>query len=120
MRRSLVVMLAAASLIGLAATPASAGGVPTSPKPASYLALGVFALGVCLALVDAVCLAFVADRRLLGADRVVEDLEPLVQQPLIDRERGQEPDDVVVRPGLQDHESFTQAPLHDRVPVGAG
>ena len=120
MRRSLIVMLAAASWIGLVAAPASAGGVPTSPKPVSYVAFGVFALVVCLALVVAVCLAFVATRCLLRADRVVEDLEPLVQQPLVDRERGQEPDHVVVGPGLQDHESFTQAALHDRVPVGAG
>jgi hypothetical protein len=43
MRRWLVVMLAAASWIGLAATPALAGGAPTPPKPAFYVALGVFA-----------------------------------------------------------------------------
>jgi hypothetical protein len=100
--------------------PALAGGAPTPPKPAFYVALGVFALVVCLALVVAVGSAIVAARRLLRADRVVEDLEPLVQQALIDRERGQEPDDVVVGPDLQDHESLTQAPLHDRVAIGAG
>jgi hypothetical protein len=44
MRRWLIVMLAAASWIGLVATPAFAGGVPTSPKPASYVAIEVFAL----------------------------------------------------------------------------
>jgi hypothetical protein len=120
MRRFLVVMLAAASWIGLAATPTLAGGAPTPPKPASYVALGAFALVVCLAIVFPVCSAIVAARRPLSSDRVVEDLEPLVQQPLVDRERGQQPDDVVVGPGLQDHESFTQAPLHDRVPIGAG
>jgi hypothetical protein len=120
MRRWLVVMLAAASWIGLAATTAFAGGSPTSPKPASYVAFGVFALVVCLALVVPVGSAIGAARRPLATDRVVECLEPLVQQSLVDRERGQEPDHVVVGPGLQDHESFTQAPLDDRVPVGAG
>jgi hypothetical protein len=120
MRRWLILMLAAASWIGLAAAPALAGGAPMPAKPPSYAALGVFVGVVSLAIVMPVCLALLADRRLLRTDRVVEDLEPLVQQPLVDRERGQEPDDVVVGPGLQDHESFTQAPLDDRVPVGAG
>ena len=120
MRRFLVVMLAAASWIGLAAAPALAGGAAVQAKPPSYAALGVFIGVVSLAIVMPVCLALLADRRLLRADRVVEDLEPLVQQPLIDRERGQQPDDVVVGPGLQDHESLTQAPMHDRVPIGAG
>jgi hypothetical protein len=119
MRRWLIVILAAASWIGLAATPALAGGAPTSPKPASYVAIGVFALVVFLTLLVLVCSAIGAARRPLATDRVIEGLEPLVQQSLVDRERGQEPDHVVVGPGLQDHESFSQAPLDDRVSVGA-
>src|SRR4249919_3833596 len=103
MRRWLVMMLAAASWIGIAATPAFAGGAPTSPNPPSYMAIGVFALVVCLALVVPLCSAIVAPRRPLATDRVVEGLEPLVQQSLVDRERGQETDHVVVGPCLQDH-----------------
>ena len=120
MRRCLIVMLAPASWMGLAATPAFAGGAPTSPKPASLAAFGVFALVVCLAIVVPVCSAIGAARRPSATDRVVEGLEPVVQQSLVDRERGQEPDHVVVGPGLQDHEALAQAPLHDRVPIGAG
>jgi hypothetical protein len=120
MRRWLIAMLAAAIWTALAAAPALAGGAPVPAKPPSYAALGVFVGVVSLAIVMPVCLALLADRRLLRAERLVEDPEPVVQQSLVDRERGQEPDHVVVGPGLQDHESFTQAPLHDRVPVGAG
>ena len=119
MRRWLIMMLAAASWIALAATPAFAGGALTSPKPASYVAIGVFALVVLPTLVVPVCSAISAARRPLATDRVIEGLESLVQHSLVDRERGQEPDHVVVGPGLQDHESFSQAPLDDRVSVGA-
>jgi hypothetical protein len=120
MRRWLILMLAAESWTGLAAAPALAGGAPAPAKRPSYAALGVFVGVVSLAIVMPVCLALLADRRLLRAERVVEDLEPVVQQPLIDRERGQQPDDVVVGPGLQDHQSLNQAALHDRVPISAG
>jgi hypothetical protein len=117
MRRCLIVMLATASWIGLAATPAFAGGAPTSPKPASFVAFGVFALVVCLVIVVPVCSAIGAARRPSATDRVVEGLEPVVQQSLVDRERGQEPDHVVVGPRLQDHDAFLEAAPDDRVPV---
>ena len=111
------VMLAAASWIGLAATPALAGGAPTSPKPASYVAIGVFALVVLPTLVVPVCSAIGAARRPLATDRVIEGLESLVQQSLVDRERGQEPDHVVVGARLQDHDAFLEATPDDRVPI---
>jgi hypothetical protein len=96
------------------------GRRPSAGEAPLLRGAGVFVGVVSLAIVMPVCLALFADRRLLRAERLVEDPEPVVQQSLVDRERGQEPDHVVVGPGLQDHESFTQAPLHDRVPVGAG
>ena len=79
MRRWLMVMLAAAIWTALAAAPALAGGALMPAKPPSYAALGVFVGVVSLAIVMPVCLALLADRRPLRADRVVEDLEPLVQ-----------------------------------------
>ena len=120
MRRWLVVMLAAVIWTALAAAPALAGGAPVPATPPSYAALGVFVGVVSLAIVMPVCLALLADRRLLRADRLVEGPEPFVEEVLVDRERGQEPDHVVVGPGLQDHEALAQAALHYRVPIGAG
>jgi hypothetical protein len=117
MRRWLIVMLAAAIWTALAAAPALAGGAPVPAKPPSYAALGVFVGVVSLAIVMPVCLALLADRRLLRADGVVEDLEPLVQQSLVDRDRGKEPDHVVVGPCLEDHEAPLEAAPDDRVPV---
>ena len=117
MRRCLIVMLAPASWIGLAATPALAGGAPTSPKPASFVAIGVFALVVCLVIVVPVCSAIGAARRPSGTDRLVEGLEPVVQQSFVDREWGQKPDHVVVGARLQDHDAFLEAARDDRVPV---
>jgi hypothetical protein len=120
MRRWLIVMLAAAIWTALAAAPALAGGAPVPAKPPSYAALGVFVGVVSLAIVMPVCLALLADRHLLRADCPFEDPEPIVQEVLVDRERRQQPDHVVVGPRLQDHEALAQATLHDRVPIGAG
>ena len=119
MRRWLIVMLAAAIWTALAAAPALAGGALMPAKPPSYAALGVFVGVVSLAIVMPVCLALLADRR-LRADRLVQGPEAFVEEVLVDRERGQQPDHVVVGPGLQDHEALAQATLHDRVPGGAG
>src|SRR5437867_2386073 len=52
---------------------------------------------------------------LLGgrADGVVHDVEALVQQGLVDRERWEQADHIVVGPRFEDHDPLAQAALDD-------
>ncbi len=112
MGRWLPVLLTMAIWIALDATPVLAGRRDLPEPHGPYVAFGSILLFVCFVIYMTV--------RVLSADRAVEDPETLVQQILVDREGREEPDHVVVGPGLQDHDAVVQAPLHDRVPVGAG
>src|SRR5512134_388817 len=57
----------------------------------------------------------VRDRALpgLGADRLVEDAQAVLQQVLVDRDRRQQPDHVVERAGLEDHDPVLEAATDD-------
>lgn len=117
MRRWFVAMVTIAAWMLLTAVPALAGGVSTPPKPAFYVASSVIV--ACMAFAVVLCLVFGIARRPLGPERGVQRLETLVEQALVDGERRQQPDHVVVGPGLEDHDALLEAPSHDRVPVGA-
>ena len=87
-----------------------AGGQPVPPDPTQwFVPLG--ALGFVLLILLA------AVRSGLRRERDVQGIEPFLQQTLVDRERRQETDHVVVRPGLEDHDAFLEAAPDDRVPV---
>lgn len=114
MRPWFLMLLATGVSMTVTAAPALAGGwtPPEEWSPLPYVALGV----VCLILGAAMAaLAFRSHRR----DRFVEDVETFLQQHLIDGERRQEPDHVVVGSGLQDHDTVLEATPQDLVPLGA-
>lgn len=116
MRRWFVPMVTVAAWILLTAAPALAGGVSTPAKPAFYVvAVSVIVASIAFAVV--VCLVVGVAHRPLGPERSVQRLEPLVQQPLLDRDGGQKPDHVVVGARLQDHDAFLEAAPDDRVPI---
>ena len=109
-------MVTVAASILLTAAPALAGGLSTPPKPAFYVA-AVSVIVACMAFAMVACLVVGVARRPLGPERSVQGLEPLVQQALLDRDGGQEPDHVVVGAGLQDHDAFLETASDDRVPI---
>lgn len=98
------------AVVGVSGAALLAGGQPVPPDPAQwFVPLG--ALGfVLLILLGAVVSGLRRERR-------VQRLETLVEQALVDRERGEQPDHVVVGPGLQDHDALLEAAPDDRVPV---
>jgi hypothetical protein len=99
------------AVIGVGGAAVPAGGQPTPPDPtAFYVPLGAF--GVVLLILLAAVLSG------LRGERRVKRRETLIEQVLVDRDRGQQPDHVVVRSGLEDHDALLEAPSDDRVPVG--